>query len=130
MANWQDGSVNKLFIKVRDTMPPGNTDSLSPEVKLTIVTHLLRENGFPSGTSELALNADILDSLQITKKGEDAGAPNFSLVQVVGCLDARRGVWIPADKRQRARGDSRQRAKRRRVEIGGIEAARPTDVSA
>lgn len=86
VANWQDGSVNKLFLKVRDTMPPGNTDSLSPEVKLTIVAHLLRENGFPAGTSELPLNADVLDSLQITKKGEDAGAPNFSLVQVVGCL--------------------------------------------
>ena len=86
VANWQDGSVNKLFLKVRDTMPPGNTDSLSPEVKLTIVAHLLRENGFPAGASELPLNADALDSLQITKKGEDASAPNFALVQVVGCL--------------------------------------------
>ena len=86
LANWEDGSVNRLFAKVRDTMPPGNTDSLTPAVKLDVVSFLLRENGFPSGARDLALNADTLDSLQITKKGGDTGAPNFALVQVVGCL--------------------------------------------
>jgi hypothetical protein len=86
LPNWEDGSVNRLFTKVRDTMPPGNTDSLPPDVKLNIVAHLLRENGFPAGTSELTANADALDALQITKKGADAGVPNFALVQVVGCL--------------------------------------------
>ena len=49
LADWEDGSVNRLFVKVRDTMPPGNTDSLPPETKLNIVAHLLRENGFPAG---------------------------------------------------------------------------------
>ena len=34
LADWEDGSLNRLFLKVRDTMPPGNTDSLTPEVKL------------------------------------------------------------------------------------------------
>jgi len=87
LANWEDGSVNRLFVKVRDTMPPGNTDSLPPETKLNIVAHLLRENGFPAGASELTGNAETLDALQITKKGADAGVPNFALVQVVGCLD-------------------------------------------
>jgi S-disulfanyl-L-cysteine oxidoreductase SoxD len=86
LANWEDGSVNRLFVKVRDTMPPGNTESLTPEAKLNIIAHLLSENGFPAGASELTLNADALDGLQITKKGVDAGAPNFALVQVVGCL--------------------------------------------
>src|SRR5580765_159542 len=94
LANWEDGSVNRLFVKIRDGMPPGNTDSLPPDVKLNIVAHLLRENGFPAGTSELALNADALDSLQITRNGEDAGAPNFALVQVVGCLTSdQTGGW-------------------------------------
>jgi mono/diheme cytochrome c family protein len=87
LANWEDGSVNRLFVKVRDTMPPGNTDSLPPDVKLNIVAHLLRENGFPAGTSELTQNVDTLDGLQITKKNADAGVPNFALVQVVGCLE-------------------------------------------
>jgi hypothetical protein len=75
-------------------MPPGNTDSISPDVKLNIVAHLLRENGFPSGRSELALNSETLDNLQITKKGGEAGAPNFALVQTVGCVAADRpGAW-------------------------------------
>jgi len=86
VANWENGSVNKLFLKIRDTMPPSNTDSLSPEAKLDVVAYLLRENGFPAGSSELAANADALDSLQITRKVGDTGAPNFALVQVVGCL--------------------------------------------
>jgi mono/diheme cytochrome c family protein len=94
LANWEDGSVNRLFLKVRDTMPPTNVDSLSPETKLDIVAFLLRENGFPTGASELALNADALDGLQIVKKGADAGAPNFALVQVVGCVASDRpGAW-------------------------------------
>jgi len=86
LANWEDGSVNRLFSKIRDTMPPGNTDSLSPEAKLDVLAYLLRENGFPTGAADLALNADALDALQITKQNGDAGAPNFALVQVVGCL--------------------------------------------
>jgi S-disulfanyl-L-cysteine oxidoreductase SoxD len=86
LANWENGSVNRLFLKVRDTMPPGNTDSIAPDTKLDIVAFLLRENGFPTGTTELSANADALDSLQIVKQGADSGAPNFSLVQVVGCL--------------------------------------------
>jgi mono/diheme cytochrome c family protein len=86
LANWESGSVNRLFVKVRDTMPPGNTDSIAPDTKLDIVAFLLRENGFPTGASELSTNAEALDSLQIVKQGADSGAPNFSLVQVVGCL--------------------------------------------
>ena len=86
VANWEDGSVNRLFTKIRETMPPSNTDSLSPEAKLDVLAYLLRENGFPTGPSDLAMNADALDNLQIARKGGDAGAPNFALVQVVGCL--------------------------------------------
>ncbi|HVZ19920.1 MAG TPA: cytochrome c [Vicinamibacterales bacterium] len=93
LADWEDGSVNRLFLKIRDTMPPGNTDSLTPETKLMIVAHLLRENGFPAGASALTLDAGTLDSLQITKKNEGAGAPNFALVQVVGCLMRDRSTW-------------------------------------
>jgi len=86
VANWEDGSLNRLFTKIRETMPPANVDSLSPETKLDVLAYLLRENGFPTGTSELSVNAETLDALQITKQGGDAGAPNFALVQVVGCL--------------------------------------------
>jgi cytochrome c553 len=87
LANWEDGSVSRLFAKIRDTMPPGNTDQLPPATKLDVVTFLLRENGFPPGPVELTSEPETLDSIQIVQKGADAaGAPNFTLVQVIGCL--------------------------------------------
>ena len=58
LANWEDGSVNRLFAKIRDGMPPGNTDQLAPAAKLDVVTFLLRENGFPAGSIELPSDAD------------------------------------------------------------------------
>ena len=87
LANWEDGPVNRLFAKVRDGMPPGNTDMLTPAVKLDVITFLLRENGFPTGSAELPAEADALDNIRIVKKGTDTAAtPNFALVQVIGCL--------------------------------------------
>ena len=87
LATWEDGSINRLFMKIRDTMPPGNTDQLPPPAKLDVVAFLLRENGFPAGSSELTDDTNALDGVQIVKRGTDAGgAPNFALVQVVGCL--------------------------------------------
>jgi cytochrome c553 len=89
LANWEDGSVNRLFAKIRDTMPPSNTDQLAAATKLDVVAFILRENGFPPGSVELPSDVDALDTIQIVKKAVDAGgAPNFALVQVVGCLAA------------------------------------------
>jgi cytochrome c553 len=86
LANWEDGSVNRLFAKIRDTMPPSNTDQLAAATKLDVVAFILRENGFPAGSVELPSGGDALDTIQIVKKAVDAGAPNFALVEVVGCL--------------------------------------------
>jgi cytochrome c553 len=87
VANWEDGSVNRLFAKIRDTMPPSNTDQLAAATKLDVVAFILRENGFPPGSVELPSDAGALDTIQIVRKAVDAGgAANFALVQVVGCL--------------------------------------------
>jgi S-disulfanyl-L-cysteine oxidoreductase SoxD len=93
-TDWENGSVNRLFTKIRETMPPANAEQVPPEVKLDIVAYLLQVNGFPSGTTVLKLND--LDSLQIVKRGAEAsGPPNFSLVQVIGCLTrAQNSKWI------------------------------------
>jgi cytochrome c553 len=99
LANWEDGSVNRLFTKIRDGMPPGNTDQLAPGPKLDIVTFLLRENGFPAGSVELPSDAETLDAIQIVRKGTDSrAAANFALVQVIGCLAGDRdGGWRLTD---------------------------------
>jgi len=93
---WENGSVNRLFGKIRDTMPPLNAEQVTPATKVDIVAYLLQVNGFPAGNSELLLDPGTLDSLQIVKKGADtSNAPNFSLVQVLGCLvQSTNGRWL------------------------------------
>jgi S-disulfanyl-L-cysteine oxidoreductase SoxD len=85
MLDWQDGSVNNLFTKIRFSMPATYPDSVSDEVKLDIVAYLLQANGFPAGSEELKVDADRLEAIQIVKKGNTA-LPNFVLVQTTGCL--------------------------------------------
>jgi len=93
---WENGSINKLFTKVRDTMPPLNAEQVPPAAKVDVIAYLLQVNGFPAGSTELPVDPDTLESLQIVRKGaEAAGAPNFSLVQVTGCLTQRaNGRWV------------------------------------
>jgi len=92
---WENGTVNKLFSKIRDTMPPLNAEQVSPATKADIVAYLLEVNGFPAGASELPPDAAALDGVQIVRKGaENTGAPNFSLVEIVGCLEpVANGRW-------------------------------------
>jgi cytochrome c5 len=95
LANWEDGSVNRLFAKVRDTMPPSNTDQLSAAVKLDVIAFVLQSNGFPAGSSDLKLDTDTLDAIQIARKRSEGGPQNFTLVQVVGCLTRQpSGQWM------------------------------------
>jgi len=92
---WENGSVSRLFGKIRDTMPPLNAEQVTPAAKADIVAYLLEVNGFPAGTSDLPADAASLDGVQIVRKeAQSAGAPNFSLVQTVGCLEpAANGRW-------------------------------------
>jgi S-disulfanyl-L-cysteine oxidoreductase SoxD len=96
ISAWENGSLNRLFIKLRDTMPPLNAEQVSPNTKIDIIAYLLQVNGFPSGSAELGLDPDALESLQIVRKGADNGAaPNFALVQVLGCLTQNAdGRWV------------------------------------
>lgn len=85
MTDWENGSLNRLFTKIRDTMPPLNAEQVPPATKLDIVAYLLKVNGFPAGAGTLAI--DELDNIQIVKQGAEAAGPaNFSVVEVVGCL--------------------------------------------
>jgi mono/diheme cytochrome c family protein len=85
MKNWENGSVNNLFTKIRFSMPATYPETVSDEVKLDIVTYLLEQNGFPAGASELKMSEEELEDVQIAAKGNGT-IPNFALVQIVGCL--------------------------------------------
>src|SRR5687768_12270074 len=78
--------LKTLYTKSTTTMPRGAAASLGDAVYLDIVAHILRENGFPAGESELTSEA--LSSLQVIPGRAKPPPPvgDFSYVEVVGCL--------------------------------------------
>jgi len=95
---WENENLYKLFVKVRDTMPPNFGTILTDEAKLDVVTYILRTNGFPTGSEELKVDAETLEGIQIVRKGASQVVSNFSVVRVVGCLAAGPGnSWVLND---------------------------------
>jgi len=87
LSHWDNGSVATLFDKIRETMPPNAPNESTDDAKIDIVAYLLQQNSFPAGKTELRADADALGIIDLVRKGQTAAAvPNFSLVQVVGCL--------------------------------------------
>jgi len=86
LAHWDNGSVVTLFDKIRETMPPNAPNETTDDAKIDIVAYLLQQNGYPAGKTELRAEADSLGIIDIVRKGRTTTIPNFSLVQVVGCL--------------------------------------------
>ena len=83
-----DKDLKTLFTKIATTMPRATPGSLGDATYLDIVAHLLKENGFPAGTNELA--ADELEGIRVLA-GRAKALPavgDFSYVEVVGCLAA------------------------------------------
>jgi cytochrome c5 len=88
-TSWQAGSVNRLFSKIKETMPPNRgTVNLSEDNFLAIVAYILESNTFPPSKDDTLLTTEVLDDIIIAKRGGEGakGLANFALVQVVGCL--------------------------------------------
>jgi mono/diheme cytochrome c family protein len=85
-ATYGNETVDRLFLKIRDTMPPNFGTVLTDSAKIDIVSYILQANGYPAGPRELATSGDELGAIQILRKGEQASVNNFSLIQTVGCL--------------------------------------------
>jgi quinoprotein glucose dehydrogenase len=94
-TSWGGDVVDRLFGKIRDTMPPNfSTASFDDKQKLDIVSYILQTNGYPAGSTELAVGSPDLTSAQILRKGQQVVVQNFSLVQTVGCLTrGERNTW-------------------------------------
>jgi mono/diheme cytochrome c family protein len=84
--SWGGEPVDRLFLKIRDTMPPNFGTVLDDTAKLDVVAYILQTNGFPIGATELAVGGQDLANAQILRKGQQAAVQNFSLIQTVGCL--------------------------------------------
>ncbi len=90
---WDFRTIDTLFVKIRDTMPPNAFNSVNNDMKLDLIAFLLQQNGFPAGAAELKEESK-LDQLPIVKKGIHE-LPNFVLVRVEGCLEkAADGKWM------------------------------------
>jgi hypothetical protein len=86
-SHWENDTLDKLFTKIRDTMPAGGIESVTDAAKLDILAYILSVNGAPSGREELSLELPALESITIVRQGgAPEGVANFNLVQVVGCL--------------------------------------------
>ena len=83
-----DKDLRTLFSRIATTMPRNAPGSLGDSVSLDIVAHLLKENGFPAGESELSASA--LDGIRVLPGRPKPPPPvgDFSYVEVVGCLSA------------------------------------------
>jgi cytochrome c5 len=120
--SWGGEPVDRLFLKIRDTMPPNFGTVLDDKAKLDVVTYILQTNGFPAGANELAVGGDDLASAQILKKGQQAAVQNFSLVQTVGCLVQGQRQQLAAD----AHGGAALHPRGRALAAGASErASRP-----
>jgi mono/diheme cytochrome c family protein len=86
LAHWENGTVVTLFDKIRETMPPNSPNETTDDAKVDIVAYLLQQNGFPPGKGEIRADADSMGIIDLVRKGQTNTIPNFSLVQVVGCL--------------------------------------------
>ena len=92
MDKYREASLHLLFEKTKSTMPRNAAGSLSDEMYTDIIGYVLKANGFPAGAGEL--HVDELASVRLIGKGGPEPVPEFSLVQVAGCLVRRDDVWM------------------------------------
>jgi hypothetical protein len=84
LGRYVDGDLEALFTRIKTTMPRGNVGGLSDDTYIDIVTYILQANAFPDGRGELSAN--LARDVRIVAPGPTGPPPDFSLVQMVGCL--------------------------------------------
>jgi mono/diheme cytochrome c family protein len=52
-AKWNGKTLQERFETIRDTMPPGNANTLGDKTYMDIVAFILQSNEFPAGNQEL-----------------------------------------------------------------------------
>ena len=85
-------TVGDLLEFVSANMPNGTPGSLNESTYADIVALILKSNGFPAGSTELARNT--IGGVQIVTKDGNAELPAGALARVVGCLSQRGADWV------------------------------------
>ncbi|MEQ1896419.1 MAG: cytochrome c [Vicinamibacterales bacterium] len=84
--NWGSRTVERLFSKIKNRMPPGEVFIATDQEKLDITSYLLMMNGFPAGPKDLPMDMPELSSILIVGKDGPQPAPTGAMVEVLGCL--------------------------------------------
>jgi quinoprotein glucose dehydrogenase len=84
MDHWGQDNVDSLYSNIKRSMPRNEPGSLDSATYVDIISYVLQQNGFPSGTADL--KAESLKDIQITGKDGAEELPNGALVQVYGCV--------------------------------------------
>jgi len=94
MNEYREAPLFRLFDKIKTTMPRNAAGTLTDRQYIDIVSYVLKANEFPSGSAELV--SDDLHAVLVVGRGGAEPVPDFSLVQVVGCLRHRDGdgTWV------------------------------------
>jgi alcohol dehydrogenase (cytochrome c) len=63
-----NATLDDIFFIIRTTMPPNNTSALSPADRAAVFAHVLKVNGYPSGSATLTADSPQLrrERLQVT----------------------------------------------------------------
>ena len=85
-------TVGDLLTFVRTNMPSGAEGTLSPSIYADLVALILKSNGLPPGSMELAPNTT--GHLRIVPKDGSTALPANSLARVVGCLVKNGSDWV------------------------------------
>jgi mono/diheme cytochrome c family protein len=85
-------TVGDLLTFVRTNMPNGNGGSLPASSYNDLVALILKSNGFPGGTAELAPGT--IAGVQIIPKDGPGELPANVLVRMVGCLARNGNDWV------------------------------------
>jgi len=85
-------TVGDLLEFVSLNMPNGTPGSLNESTYADLVALILKSNGFPAGTTELARNT--IAGVQIVPKDGSAELPANALARVVGCLARSGSDWV------------------------------------
>jgi mono/diheme cytochrome c family protein len=108
-------SVGDVLEFVSTYMPNGKPGSLTEPTYRDIVALMLKSNGFPAGTMELA--PDTIVGVQIVPKDGSTELPANALARVIGCLTKSGADWVVTSATTPERAE--------RVATGSEDATRP-----
>jgi mono/diheme cytochrome c family protein len=99
LRRWFEETLDVPFTKMRTSMPDDAPGSLAIDMYVDVLSYMLEAGGLPPGKESLPSDVDRLSAIKVVTRPDSGGTvPNFSLVQVVGCLaqDAD-GAWSLTD---------------------------------